>query len=56
MNNTYNGRVYFTTAKPTFLRVISVQAPSKNEARLLIHSIAKEAGDFDYIDSIRKVN
>jgi len=56
MNNTYNGRVYFTTAKPTFLRVISVEAPSKNEARLLIYKIAKESGNYDYIDSIREVN
>lgn len=55
MNNTYKARVYFTTAKPTFLRVISVQASSKNEARSLIYKIAKEDSGFDYVESIREV-
>jgi hypothetical protein len=55
-NKTFKARVYFTTAKPTFLRVIEVEASSKSEARSLVYKIAKQDSSFDYVESIRELN
>ena len=55
-NKTFRARVYFTTATPTFLKVIKVQASSKSEARSLVYKIAKQDSSFDYVESIRELN